>query len=74
MTETPAPCVSPAVLSTADAARYIGMSVPWLKLTRNVGDPSGPPFVKVGRAIRYIRADLDDWLEQHRRAPGKAAA
>ncbi|MBL4647439.1 MAG: helix-turn-helix domain-containing protein [Gammaproteobacteria bacterium] len=26
----------------------------------------GPPFVKVGRNILYLKDDLEAWLEQHR--------
>jgi predicted DNA-binding transcriptional regulator AlpA len=24
-----------------------------------------PPFIKVGRAVRYLKEDLDKWLESH---------
>jgi predicted DNA-binding transcriptional regulator AlpA len=27
----------------------------------------GPRYIKIGRAIRYLKDDLDVWLEQHRR-------
>jgi predicted DNA-binding transcriptional regulator AlpA len=63
-----------AAMNTADAARYTAMSVAWLKLMRLHGDPAGPPFVVVGnRSVRYLKADLDDWLLSHRRAPAEAA-
>jgi predicted DNA-binding transcriptional regulator AlpA len=29
----------------------------------------GPPFVKVGRAVRYLVEDLDAWLERYRQEP-----
>jgi len=29
----------------------------------------GPPFIKIGRSVRYLVSDLDEWLEQHRRYP-----
>jgi predicted DNA-binding transcriptional regulator AlpA len=44
-----------------EAARYIEMSRPWLRLQRMRGD--GPPYVRLGRAIRYDLRDLDAWLE-----------
>jgi predicted DNA-binding transcriptional regulator AlpA len=54
-----------------DAARYIGMSVSFLKQSRMNGDREnhtpGPPYVKIGRSVRYLRDDLDRWLEQYRR-------
>lgn len=27
----------------------------------------GPIFLKLGRAVRYRKQDLDDWLDQHRK-------
>ena len=57
-------------ISEAEAAQYIGMSRPYLRLsrcygTRGRGKP-GPPFIRIGRAIRYDVRDLDTWLAQHR--------
>lgn len=70
--------VRPAALDTYDAASYIGMSSSWLRLVRREGarpaGAEGPPFVRIGNAIRYRIADLDDWLEQHAcQSPGKTA-
>jgi|WetSurMetagenome_2_1015567.scaffolds.fasta_scaffold61484_2 hypothetical protein len=47
-----------------DAAAYIGMSVPYLRLSRCNG--GGPPYLRMGRAIRYDISDLDKWLETKR--------
>jgi len=52
------------------AARYIGMSVPFLRQSR-MGDARenrtpGPPYLKLGRSIRYLIEDLDAWLTAHR--------
>jgi hypothetical protein len=47
-----------------DAARYIGMSVPYLRISRMNGN--GPSYLKIGRAIRYDVADLDRFLESRR--------
>ena len=55
------------VLKEADAARYIGMSISWLRQSRVTGNQDAPPFVKIGRSVRYLREDLDAWLEQRRR-------
>jgi predicted DNA-binding transcriptional regulator AlpA len=58
-------------LPDPEAARYIGMSVSFLKQSRMNGDREnrapGPPYVKIGRSVRYLREDLDAWLEQYRR-------
>ena len=54
-------------LTDRDAAIYIGMSESWLRQARMNGNPDAPPFVKIGRAVRYLRDDLDAWLESCRR-------
>ena len=57
------------VVNEKQAARYIGMSVSYLRQDRcygAVGDRvPGPIFLKFGRAIRYRVCDLDAWLDQH---------
>ena len=58
-------------LTEKEAAVYIGMSVSYLRQTRIEGTlrerTPGPTYVKIGRAVRYLIADLDQWLNQHRR-------
>ena len=54
-------------LTDAEAARYIGLSQSWLRQSRMAGNPDAPPFLKIGRSVRYLRGDLDIWLEGHRR-------
>ncbi len=54
-------------LTDAEAARYIGMSESWLRQSRMAGNPDAPPFLKFGRSVLYLRADLDSWLVGHRR-------
>jgi len=55
------------------AAAYIGMSISFLRQSRMDGDRAnrtpGPPFVRIGRTIRYLKDDLDAWLEQNRQYP-----
>ena len=56
----------PAAMNEAEAAEYIGMSRAWLRLGRSRGNPDAPPYVKISRAVRYLRADLDRWIaERH---------
>jgi hypothetical protein len=58
------------------AAEYIGMSVSYLRLSRMRGATKctdAPPFIRIGKAIRYLPRDLDAWLESRRQYPGKAA-
>jgi hypothetical protein len=62
-------------LKEAEAAEYIGMSAQYLRASRMRGATkctSAPPFVRMGKAIRYLPRDLDDWLESRRQFPGRA--
>jgi predicted DNA-binding transcriptional regulator AlpA len=43
-----------------EAANLTGLSPAWFERSR--WDGSGPPFVKVGRAVRYPLEDLHAWL------------
>jgi hypothetical protein len=52
-------------LSTKAAAHHLGVSTQFLEIARHRGE--GPPFVRVNRAIRYSRAELDKWLADDRR-------
>jgi hypothetical protein len=64
-------------LTEPAAAEYIGMSVAYLRLSRMRGTTkctSAPPFVRIGKSIRYLPRDLDAWLESRRQYPGGAAA
>lgn len=67
---------SNAPLKEEAAAEFIGMSVSYLRLSRMRGATKctdAPPFVKIGKAIRYLPRDLDAWLESRRKFPGEAA-
>lgn len=59
-----------AALRETEAATYIGMSRSFLRQSRmngpRVRHAPPPPFIKVGRSIRYLRADLDAWLQKFR--------
>ncbi len=51
------------LLSTAEAAKLLGVSVRFLEVSRMRGN--GPRFCRLSRRIvRYQRADLEDWVEQ----------
>ena len=47
-------------LTTTQAAAYLGMSRQWLEIGRHKG--YGPPYIKLGRAVRYKRSALDNWM------------
>lgn len=54
-------------LSEREAGQYIGMSRSFLAQSRMDGHrgsrTSAPPFIKIGRSVRYLREDLDLWLD-----------
>ncbi|WP_058535342.1 hypothetical protein [Legionella saoudiensis] len=58
------------VFKEAEAATYICMSRSFLSQDRAYGTLAnrtpGPKYIRIGRAIRYLKDDLDLWLEQHR--------
>lgn len=58
------------VFKEVEAATYIGMSRSFLSQDRVHGTLAnrtpGPNFIKIGRSVRYLKDDLDSWLERHR--------
>ena len=52
-------------LTEIEAAIYIGMSRSFMRQDRSNGHrdnrTKGPVFMKIGRAVRYHLADLDEW-------------
>ncbi len=54
-----------AALRGKEASLYVGLSEPFLKKLRSIG--GGPQYVKIGRAVRYLRHDLDLWLQENKR-------
>ena len=53
-----------APISSAEAAELLKISDNALAKMRHGGD--GPPFVKIGRRVRYARSDLQVWLAARR--------
>ena len=53
------------LLTPKDAANFLRVSVSWLAKARMRGD--GPPYVKLGRAIRYREGALLQWLRSRQR-------
>ena len=55
-------------LKDKEASAYIGMSQSWLRHGRVEGTRFDriprPPFIKIGRSVRYLIEDLDIWLEK----------
>ena len=55
------------MLTRPQAARYLGIRPQTLAVWSCQG--RGPRLVKLGRAVRYRRADLDDYVEQNTTHP-----
>jgi predicted DNA-binding transcriptional regulator AlpA len=66
------------LLCEHEAARAIRMSVAFLRAGRCRGTLGNqtpcPPHLKLGRAVRYRRSDLQIWLEARRVQPSPHAA
>lgn len=54
-------------LTEIQASQYIGMSCSFLAQSRMDGNRDkrtpAPRFIKIGRSVRYLREDLDRWLD-----------
>jgi excisionase family DNA binding protein len=48
------------MLTTHEASDYLRLSRRTLERLRVEG--TGPKFVKMGRRVRYIKSNLDDWI------------
>lgn len=54
-----------------EASQYIGMSRSFLRQARMEGNrvnrTPAPNFIKIGRSVRYMIEDLDQWLDRFHR-------
>jgi excisionase family DNA binding protein len=53
------------LLRPKEAAKLLKVSLSWLAKARMNGD--GPPYIRVGRSIRYSEAALLQWLKSRQR-------
>ena len=53
------------LLPPKDAANFLRVSVSFLAKARMRGD--GPPYVKLGRSVRYRESDLVHWMKSRLR-------
>ena len=57
-------------MTPVDAARYLSLEVSTLKKRRRLG--TGPKFYRFSsRCVRYLREDLDEWIDDHAVDPGE---
>jgi predicted DNA-binding transcriptional regulator AlpA len=63
---------SKRVFSEYETSQYIGMSRSFLRQSRMEGNRDNrtpaPPFIKIGRSVRYLKEDIDAWLNDFQRA------
>ncbi len=60
---------SPNLIPEQEAAKYCSVSLAFLRRRRSEGNRTGivpgPPFVKLGKAVRYRLSDLDEWINEN---------
>jgi predicted DNA-binding transcriptional regulator AlpA len=54
-----------AIVTEKEAARFLSMSFRTLQSWRS--ERKGPPYLKLGRSIRYRMSDLLAWTEKGRK-------
>ena len=54
-------------LTESEAAARLGLKVATLRAWRQKG--RGPAYVRLGRAVRYLTTDIDDFLHSNRHVP-----
>lgn len=59
------------LLTTPTVAAELGISPATLRYWRHVRQ--GPPFVKLGKHVRYVRKDLRVWVAANRCEPAQSA-
>jgi hypothetical protein len=59
------------VVDEVGAAEILGRAVQTMRNDRHLRQ--GPPYLKLGRSVRYKLSDLFDYMEKHRIDPEKAA-
>jgi Helix-turn-helix domain len=53
------------LLTPSEAAARLRVSMSWLAKARMRGD--GPPYIKIGRSIRYTEPGLVQWTKSRQR-------
>jgi predicted DNA-binding transcriptional regulator AlpA len=54
-----------AVLTSKEAGAHLKVSLSWLAKARMRGD--GPPYIRIGRSIRYSESALLQWMKSRQR-------
>ncbi len=62
--------ISPVLMTVREAARFLRISESCLNKWRLTGE--GPPFIKLGAAVRYRRRDVEAWIDEQTRTSTSA--
>ena len=54
-----------SLVTAKEVAARLKVSPSWLAKARMRGD--GPPYIRIGRSIRYTEAALIQWMKSHQR-------
>lgn len=52
------------LLTTDDVAAWLGIQRCTLEKARSTRLGDFPPFIRIGRVVRYRRSDIEAWLRQ----------
>ena len=66
MPSTKPPAAIATLMTPNDAATVLKVSLSWLAKARMRGD--GPPYIRVGRSIRYADVALMQWMKSRQRS------
>lgn len=65
------------IFTTKEAAAYLGISYSYLRVIRMTGQIKDrlapPPHIYIGHALRYVKEDLDRWIDEQPRVCRDAA-
>lgn len=63
----PSSLIEPFLLKEHAVAQYLTVSVAKIRVMRRTGE--GPPFIRIGKSIRYTIASLQDYILSLSKAP-----
>ena len=52
-------------MDSDEVAAWLGIKKCTLEKARSTRIGDYPPYIRVGRAVRYCRAEVDAWLRRH---------
>ncbi|MEX2373991.1 MAG: helix-turn-helix domain-containing protein [Dehalococcoidia bacterium] len=65
--QKPSSAIGEGLLTERQAGELLGFTATTMRISRMNGKLAGsqaPPWLKLGKSVRYRRADLDAWLEK----------